>query len=95
MSLDTPLKVTKYREKPIMKRRAPAIGREALAAEIVRLSKLDIEDLRDRWKAMFGKAPSRDISRSFPDARDRVSPPGNSFGRSKALDPTPVGRARP
>ncbi len=48
-----------------MKRRAPAISRESLASEIASLSKLGIEDLRERWKAMFGKAPSRDISRSF------------------------------
>jgi hypothetical protein len=48
-----------------MKRRAPAIGREALAVEIAGLSKLDIDELRERWKAMFGKAPSHDISRSF------------------------------
>jgi Protein of unknown function (DUF2924) len=48
-----------------MKRRARAIGREALAAEIASLSKLDTDELRERWKAMFGKAPSRDINRSF------------------------------
>ena len=48
-----------------MKRRSPAIGREALAAEIASLSRLDIDELRERWKAMFGKAPSRGISRSF------------------------------
>jgi hypothetical protein len=48
-----------------MKRRAPAIGREALAAEIVSLSKLGIDELRERWQAMFGKASSPDISRSF------------------------------
>ena len=48
-----------------MKRRAPAIGREALAAEIASLSKLDTDELRARWKAMFGNPPSRDISRSF------------------------------
>ena len=48
-----------------MKRRAPAISREALASEIASLSKLSIDELRERWKAMFGKAPSRDISRSF------------------------------
>lgn len=48
-----------------MKRRAPAIGRESLASEIAGLSKLGIDELRERWKAMFGKAPSRDISRSF------------------------------
>jgi hypothetical protein len=40
-------------------------GRETLASEIASLSKLGIHELRDRWKAMFGKAPSRDISRSF------------------------------
>jgi Protein of unknown function (DUF2924) len=48
-----------------MKRRAPAIGREALAAEIASLSKLDTDELRTRWKAMFKNPPSRDISRSF------------------------------
>jgi hypothetical protein len=65
MSLDAELKVANYREKRSMKRRTPAIGREALAAEIASLSKLDIDELRDRWKAMFGNPPSRDISRSF------------------------------
>jgi hypothetical protein len=48
-----------------MKRRAPAIDREALAAEIADVSKLDIDELRVRWKAMYGKAPSREIGRSF------------------------------
>jgi hypothetical protein len=48
-----------------MKRRAPAIDREALAVEIASLSKLGIDELRERWKAMFGKAPSRGIGRSF------------------------------
>ena len=48
-----------------MKRRAPAISRESLASEIASLSRLDIDEVRERWKAMFGKAPSRDISRSF------------------------------
>ncbi len=45
--------------------RAPAIDREALATEIAGLSKLAIDDLRERWKAAFGTAPSRDIGRSF------------------------------
>jgi hypothetical protein len=48
-----------------MKRPAPAIGREAIALEIASLSELGIDELRERWKAMFGKAPARDISRSF------------------------------
>ncbi len=48
-----------------MKRRAPAIGREALASEIASLSKLGTDEIREHWKAMFGKAPSSDISRSF------------------------------
>ena len=68
MSLDAKLKVAKIAKisrETIMKRRAPAIGREALAAEIASLSKLDIDELRARWKAMFGNPPSRDISRSF------------------------------
>jgi len=31
----------------------------------VSLSELGIDELRERWKAMFGKAPSREIGRSF------------------------------
>ncbi len=49
----------------IMKRRAPAMDREALAAEIAGLSKIGTEELRQRWKTMYGKAPSREIGRSF------------------------------
>jgi len=48
-----------------MKRRAQVLDREALASGIASLSKLDIDELRERWKATFGKAPSHDISRSF------------------------------
>ena len=48
-----------------MKRRAPAIDREAFSAEIAGLSKLGIDDLRERGKALFGKALSREIGRSF------------------------------
>jgi len=44
---------------------ATGSGPETLASEIANLSKLGIDELRERWKAMFGKAPSRDISRSF------------------------------
>ena len=46
-----------------MKRRVLVMDRETLAAEIASLSKLGIDELRERWKAAFGKAPSRDISR--------------------------------
>src|SRR5271167_534550 len=48
-----------------MTRRAASFGREALATGIASLSKLDTDELRARWKAMFGNPPSRDISRSF------------------------------
>jgi hypothetical protein len=48
-----------------MKRRVRAIGREELAAEIARLSKLDIDKLWERWKAIYGREPSREIGRSF------------------------------
>jgi len=41
------------------------MNREELAAEILSLSKLDIDRLRERWKAIYGKAPSREIGRSF------------------------------
>jgi len=48
-----------------MKRRTQVLNRDALAAEIAGLSKASTKDLREGWKAMFGKAPSRDIRRSF------------------------------
>jgi hypothetical protein len=48
-----------------MKRRSPALGGETLAAEIASLAKLDIDELRERWKTLCGKAPSREIGRSF------------------------------
>jgi hypothetical protein len=48
-----------------MKRRIPAIDHEALTTEIARLSKLDIDELRERWRAIYGKAPSPEIGRSF------------------------------
>ena len=48
-----------------MSRKVPALGREELAAEVADLSQLNIDELRDRWKAMYGKAPSRKIGRSF------------------------------
>ena len=34
-------------------------------------SKLGIDELRERWKAGEGKAPSRDIRPVVPDARDQ------------------------
>jgi hypothetical protein len=48
-----------------MKRRPSAVDREALALEIAGLSKLGVDELRERWKALYGKAPSREIGRSF------------------------------
>jgi len=48
-----------------MTRLAPALNREALTAEIAGLSKLDNDELRERWRAMYGKAPSGHIGRSF------------------------------
>ena len=48
-----------------MSRRIPALDREALAAEIARLSKLNIDKLRDRWKVFYGREPSRELGRSF------------------------------
>jgi hypothetical protein len=48
-----------------MKRRLPTMGYQALAAEIASLSELGTDELRERWKAICGKAPSQDIGRSF------------------------------
>jgi hypothetical protein len=38
---------------------------EALSAEIGSLPKLGTDELRERWQAMYGKAPSPEIGRSF------------------------------
>jgi hypothetical protein len=48
-----------------MKRRGSTTGGAALAAEIASLSKLGTDELRECWKAICGKAPSREIGRSF------------------------------
>jgi hypothetical protein len=48
-----------------MKRQTPAMDPEALAAEIAGLSKIGTEELRERWKTIYGRAPSREIGRSF------------------------------
>ena len=45
--------------------RRTAVGGDALAAEIVGLSQLRIKELRKRWKAMYGRAPSLELGRSF------------------------------
>jgi Protein of unknown function (DUF2924) len=47
-----------------MKRRAPS-DPVALAAEIESLSQFGIEELRERWKGIYGRAPSLEIGRSF------------------------------
>ena len=41
------------------------MSREELATETASLSKLDIDELRERWKAIYGRAPSGEIGRSF------------------------------
>jgi hypothetical protein len=48
-----------------MKRRAPALDRDALSAEIAGLSKASIPDLRERWKTLYCQEPSGRIGRSF------------------------------
>jgi hypothetical protein len=48
-----------------MKRRAPALDRDALNAEIADLSKACIADLRERWRSLCGKEPSGRLGRSF------------------------------
>jgi hypothetical protein len=45
--------------------RPRAIDREALAGEIAGLSKLGIDELREHWKAMYGRVASKEIGRSF------------------------------
>jgi Protein of unknown function (DUF2924) len=49
----------------VMKRRDSATGGAALDAEIASLSELGIDEVRECWKAICGKAPSREIGRSF------------------------------
>src|ERR1700680_4363133 len=53
------------RGEPAMSRRIAAMNREELAAKIANLSKLDIDKLRERWKAVYGREPSREIGQSF------------------------------
>ena len=48
-----------------MKRPGSPKDRKALAAEIASLPKLDTDELRERWKVMSGKPPSREIGRSL------------------------------
>jgi hypothetical protein len=48
-----------------MKRQLSNMGGEALVAEIASLSELGTDELRERWKAICGKAASREIGRSF------------------------------
>jgi hypothetical protein len=40
-----------------MKRRTPALRGEELAEEILKLSELDIDKLRERWKRFTGNHP--------------------------------------
>jgi len=63
--------------------------------KIANLSKLGIDELRERWKAMFGKAPSRDISRSFLTRAIAYRFQEKAFAGLKALDPTRAGRVGP
>jgi hypothetical protein len=93
MSLDAETEGREISRETIMKRRAQVLDGEALASEIASLSKPGIDELRERWKAMFGKAPSRDIARSFL-TRAIAYRPGKGFRRTQALDPTPAGRVR-
>jgi hypothetical protein len=48
-----------------MKRPGSPKDREALAAEIASLAKLDTDELREHWKVMSGKPPSGEIGRSL------------------------------
>jgi Protein of unknown function (DUF2924) len=48
-----------------MKRQTPIRDRTALSVEIEGLSKANIQDLRERWKILSGRAPGDSISRSF------------------------------
>jgi hypothetical protein len=48
-----------------MKRPGSPKDREALAAEIASLTKLETDEIRERWKVMSGKPPSREIGRAF------------------------------
>jgi len=48
-----------------MKRRSPSLDRETLADEIASLPKLNIDKLRELWKAIYRKAPSLEIGPPF------------------------------
>jgi hypothetical protein len=57
-----------------MKRRAAVPDRAALAEEIATLPKADIKNLRDRWKTLYGKAPSVQIGRLQEQAFGGLKP---------------------
>ena len=48
-----------------MKRRALVLDRDALTAEIAGLSKASVEDLRERWKTLYGTEPLGHFGRSL------------------------------
>jgi hypothetical protein len=63
--MDFDLTAAKIRRGSVMKRRAVAPDRSALAMEISSLLAVDIKELRVRWKTLYGRAPSGQIGRSF------------------------------
>jgi hypothetical protein len=77
-----------------MKRRSPALDRETFDPEIASLSKLDIDKLRDRWKAIYGKASSREIGRSFLTRAISYRLQGASLRRSQTLNLPPASPRR-
>jgi len=68
-----------------MRRRLPALDGGILAGEILSLSKLDIDKLRERWKAICGKAPCREIGRSLSYPCYSPRSPGAHLRRPQAL----------
>jgi hypothetical protein len=71
-----------------MKLRSGALHRKTPAVEIAGVSKLGTDELRERWKAICGKALPREIGRSFL-ARAityRLPPPGAGVRRTQTLD---------
>jgi hypothetical protein len=87
-----------------MKRRVRTVGHEALVAEIASLSELGTDEIRERWKAICGKAPSPEIGRSFltraiayrlqERAYGELKPPTCKL-LARAVEQTPPGSSKP
>jgi len=70
------------------------MDREALAAEIASLSKLDIDELRERWKSDVRKGAFPRNRPGLPNPRHHLPPPGAGLRWTQTPDPQTVSAGR-